>query len=258
MPRLQVGTDVNLFYEDVGHGPPVVLVHGWPLSLRFWEQQIGPLAEAGHRVVCYDRRGFGRSSRPWQGYDAGTFTADLAALIESLDLTGLALVGFSTGCAEAVGYAAASGRVARLVLGSPVLYPDPLAHELRSAARRHRIPMLDDLLLRFFAVDGHNTLDEPTRQYLLRQAADASPKGTADSLVAWGDAEPGPDLTHVTVPTLIIQGERDAFVPLEDSGTRVARAIAGSSLVTIPDAPHGAPLTHVEQWNELVLEFLAR
>ncbi|GAA4905821.1 pimeloyl-ACP methyl ester carboxylesterase [Nonomuraea thailandensis] len=249
---------MSLCYEDVGDGPPVVLVHGWPLSLRFWEPQIGPLVEAGHRVVCYDRRGFGGSSRPWRGYDLATFTADLAALVESLDLTGLALVGFSTGCAEAVGYAASSGRVARLVLASPVLYPDPLAHELRGASLRYRLPMLDDLLLRFFAVGGHSTLDEPTRQYLLRHAADASPKATADSLTAWSAADPGPGLARVTVPTLILQGEQDAFVPLEDSGARVARAIAGSSLVTIPDAPHGAPLTHVEQWNELLLEFLAR
>src|SRR5262245_32427285 len=98
MPRLQVGTDVSLFYEDVGDGPPVVLVHGWPLSRRFWEPQIGPLVESGRRVVCYDRRGFGCSSRPWHGYDLATFTADLAALVEGLDLTGLALVAFSTGC----------------------------------------------------------------------------------------------------------------------------------------------------------------
>ncbi|MFI7134347.1 alpha/beta fold hydrolase [Nonomuraea sp. NPDC050153] len=248
---------MSLFYEDVGDGPPVVLVHGWPLSCRFWEPQIGPLVEAGRRVVCYDRRGFGRSSRPWHGYDLDTFTADLTALIESLGLTGLALVGFSTGCAESLRYAAASGRVARLVLSSPVLYPDPLADELRIASARHRIPVLDDLLLRFFAIDGHSMLDEPTRQYLLRQAADASPKGTVDSLAAWGAADPGPDLARVTAPTLIVQGEGDAFVPPEDSGTRVARAIASSSLVIVPDAPHGVPLTHHERWNELILEFLA-
>ncbi|GAA3573309.1 bromoperoxidase [Nonomuraea rosea] len=248
---------MSLFYEDVGDGPPVVLVHGWPLSCRFWEPQIGPLVEAGHRVVCYDRRGFGRSSRPWHGYDLGTFTADLAALIEGLDLTGPALVGFATGCAEAVSYAAVSGRVTRLVLGSPVLYPGPLADELRIASVRHRVPMLDDLLLRFFAVDGHPALDEQTRRYLLRHSADASPKATADSLTAWSTAAPDAELARVTVPTLIIQGEGDAFVPPEDSGARVARAIAGSVLVTIPGAPHGVPFVHDEQWNELMLEFLA-
>jgi pimeloyl-ACP methyl ester carboxylesterase len=249
---------VSLFYEDVGDGPPVVLVHGWPLSCRFWEYQIGPLVEAGHRVVCYDRRGFGHSSRPWHGYDHATFTADLAALVEGLDLTGLALVGFSSGCAEAVGYAAASERVTRLVLGSPALYPDPIAGELRMAARRHRIPMLDDVLLRWFAVDGHSTLDEQTRLYLLRHAADASPRATAQSLAAWSSAAPDAELARVAVPTLIVQGEADAFVSPRDSGARLRRAIAGSALVTIPGAPHGAPLTHDEQWNQLLLEFLAR
>ncbi|MFI6479968.1 alpha/beta fold hydrolase [Nonomuraea sp. NPDC050663] len=248
---------MSLFYEDVGDGPPVVLVHGWPLSCRFWEPQIGPLVEAGRRVVCYDRRGFGDSSRPWHGYDHATFTADLAALVEALDLTGLTLVGFSTGCAEAVGYAAASRRVARLVLGSPVVYPDPLADELRTASLRHRIPMLDDLLLRFFAVDGYSALDERTRLYLLGLAAGASPRGTAESMAAWRSADPAADLSAVAVPTLIIQGEGDAFVPQQDSGARLVRAIAGSVLVTIPDAPHGALLTHDEQWNQLLLDFLA-
>lgn len=249
---------MSVFYEDVGDGPPVVLVHGWPLSCRFWEPQIGPLVEAGRRVVCYDRRGFGHSSRPWHGYDHDTFTADLAALVEALDLTGLTLVGFSTGCAEAVGYAAKSPRVSRLVLGSPVLYPDPLADELRAASRRHRIPMLDDLLLRFFAVDGYSALDEQTRLYLLGLAADASPRATVESLTAWKSADPAADLSLITAPTLIIQGEGDAFVPQRDNGARLVRAIAGSSLVTIPDAPHAAPHTHDEQWNQLLLDFMAR
>ncbi|WP_222871115.1 alpha/beta fold hydrolase [Nonomuraea sp. PA05] len=249
---------MSLFYEDFGDGEPVVLVHGWPLSQRFWEAQVGVLVEAGRRVVSYDRRGFGRSSRPWTGYDHATFTADLAALIDSLGLTGLALVAFSTGCAEAVGYAATSDRVSRLVLSSPAVYPDPIAHELRAASRRHRIPMLDDVLLRFFAVDGQSALDEQTRLYLLRIAADASPQATAQSLAAWSSADPAVDLPRVTVPTLIVQGEADAFVPPQDSGARLERAIGGSALVTIPGAPHGAPLTHHEQWNQLLLEFLAR
>ncbi|MEU4834230.1 alpha/beta hydrolase [Streptosporangium sp. NPDC023615] len=248
---------MSLFYEDFGDGEPVVLVHGWPLSQRFWEAQVGSFVAAGHRVVSYDRRGFGRSSRPWSGYDHGTFTADLAAVVDALGLTGVTLVGFSTGCAEAVTYAAGSDRVDRLVLGSPAVYPDPIAHELMTACRWHRIPMLDDVLLRFFAVDGHSALDERTRLYLLGLAADASPQGTADSLAAWGSADPAADLSRVTVPTLIVQGEGDAFVPPRDGGARLERAIAGSALVTIPDAPHGAPLTHAEQWNRSLLEFLA-
>lgn len=255
---MQVEKDVSLFYEDVGDGEPVVLVHGWPLSQRFWEAQVGAFVAAGHRVVSYDRRGFGRSSQPWSGYDHSTFTRDLAALVEALGLTELALVGFSTGCAEAVGYAADSALVTRLVLSSPVLYPDPVAHELKAAASPYRMHMLDDVLLRYFAVDGHSSVDEQTRLYLLRLASDASPKATADSLAAWSAADPDADLGRLAVPTLVIQGEDDAFVPPEEAGRRVARAVAGSVLTTIPEAPHAAPLTHPEQWNRLVLEFLNR
>ncbi|MFD1938843.1 MULTISPECIES: alpha/beta fold hydrolase [Nonomuraea] len=248
---------MTLFYEDFGEGEPVVLVHGWPLSQRFWEAQVGAFVAAGRRVVSYDRRGFGRSSQPWDGYDHDTFTGDLAAVVDALGLTGVALVGFSTGCAEAASYTAGSDRVSRLVLASPVVYPDPLAHELRTAAAGHRVHMLDDVLLRFFAVDGHSALDEQTRLYQLRLAADASPRATAESLAVWEAADPGLDLARIAVPTLIVQGEADAFVPPEDGGRRVARAVAGSVLTTIPAAPHAAPLTHHEQWNQLVLEFLA-
>ncbi|GAA2207110.1 bromoperoxidase [Nonomuraea monospora] len=247
---------MSLFYEDVGDGPPVVLVHGWPLSHRFWEAQVGAFVEAGRRVVAYDRRGFGRSDKPWTGYDHATFTRDLAALVAGLGLKGAALVAFATGCAEAISYAAASDRVSRLVLGSPVVYPDPLAAEFRAAVRGHRIHLLDDVLLRFVAVHGHSALDEQTRLYLLRLAADASPKATADCLAAWESAGPGRDLARLSLPTLVVQGEQDAFVPLEYSGLRVARAVADSILITLPDAPHAAPLTHHEQWSRIVLDFL--
>ncbi|MFB4284955.1 alpha/beta fold hydrolase [Nonomuraea sp. MTCD27] len=257
MARLQVETEVSLFYEDFGDGEPVVLVHGWPLSQRFWEAQVGAFVAAGRRVVSYDRRGFGRSAQPWNGYDHDTFTGDLAALVESLGLSGVTLVGFSTGCAEAVSYTARSDRVARLVLGSPVVYPDPIARELRRAAAGHRIHMLDDVLRRFVAVNGHSALDEQTRLYLLRLAADASARATVESLSVWESADLSLDLARISVPLLIVQGEADAFVPPEDSGRRVARAVAGSVLSTIPAAPHAAPLTHHEQWNQVVLEFIA-
>ena len=126
MPQLTVGTDqghpVDLHFTDQGTGAPVVLIHGWPLSGRAWEPQIAPLVAAGHRVVTYDRRGFGRSSQPWTGYDYDTFAADLDALMTSLDLTGATLVGFSMGGGEVVRYLSTygSGRVARAVLAAAV------------------------------------------------------------------------------------------------------------------------------------------
>ncbi|MEO3808853.1 alpha/beta hydrolase [Sphaerisporangium sp. B11E5] len=248
---------MSLFFEDFGEGPPVVLVHGWPLTHRFWEMQVFPLVESGHRVVTYDRRGFGASSQPWTGYDHETFTADLAALVETLDLTAATLVAFSTGCAEAVRYAAAApATVTRLVLAAPALYPDPVADDLRTAASRHRISMLDDLLLRYFSVDGLTGLDEQTRLHHLHQASSASPKATVDSLKAWTTATPGEHLARLTVPTLLIQAEADAFLPPEETTSRLAAAVPALEAATIAEAPHGAPLTHHEQWNELLLNFL--
>lgn len=257
MPRIQVGSEVSLRYEDVGHGPPVVLVAGWPMSGLFWEPQVAALAAAGRRVVTYDRRGCGGSDRPWDGHDPATLAADLASLVEHLDLAAVSLVACSTGCAEAVRYAAASPRVSRLVLACPVLYPDPLAGELLAAARRHRIPMLDDVLRRWFAVDGQPALDEPTRRYLLRAAEDASPRAAEGALDAWRTADPAADLARLALPVLVVQPDDDAYVPPEEGGLRVARAVAGCALARIPAAPHGASFTHQEQWNQLVLEFLA-
>src|SRR4030088_1947679 len=124
MASLTVGTEnstpIDLYYEDHGSGRPVVLIHGWPLSGRSWESQVPALINAGHRVITYDRRGFGQSSQPWTGYDYDTFAADLKALVEHLDLHEVTLVGFSMGGGEVVRYLGRYGpaRVARAVLAA--------------------------------------------------------------------------------------------------------------------------------------------
>ncbi|WP_166663604.1 alpha/beta fold hydrolase [Streptomyces sp. NBC_00582] len=265
MPRLMVGrengTELSLYYEDFGTGDPVVLVPGWPFTQVFWEAQVHALTAAGHRVVTYDRRGFGRSTRAWTGYDYDTLAGDLHRLVEHLGLATMSLVGFSSGCGEVTRYAAAHGadRVHRLVLAGPILVGagDELVADLLAASRRHRIPMLDDVLTRFFSVDGACVLDEPTRLHHLQLAASASPKGTADSVEAWPTANRQPELARIDVPTLIIHGERDAFMPYQVSGAPVARAVPDSRTTIVPGAPHGVPLTHPDQWNKAVLAFLA-
>ncbi|WP_327348133.1 alpha/beta hydrolase [Streptomyces europaeiscabiei] len=275
MPRIMVGTEnsaeVSLYYEDFGTGDPVVLIHGWPLTQDSWELQVGAFVEAGHRVITYDRRGSGRSTRTWTGYDYDTLATDLHALVEHLDLAAWSLVGFSSGSGDATRYVANHGthRISKLVLASPILIGGPtragtvaasggeMTADLLAAARRHRVPMLDDLLTRFFSVNGYNVLDEPTRLYHLHTAASASPKGAADSISALPTANRPEDLARVDVPALVVHGEDDAFMPYETSGRSVARAIPDSRTVTIPNAPHAAPLTHPQQWNEAVLAFLA-
>ncbi|MEV6813752.1 alpha/beta hydrolase [Micromonospora sp. NPDC051296] len=271
MPGLAVdaedGVEVTLYYEDVGSGRPVLLVPGWPLSQRAWDQQVRPFVAAGRRVVSYDRRGSGRSTHSWTGYDYDTFAADLAGLLDRLDLRDVALVGFSSGCGDIARYIRRYGtdRIAELVfLSAPPVCSDApdrfaasdLVDTLVVASIQHRIPMLDEVLRRFFSVDGVLTVDEPTRQFHLRQAASASAKATTDSIAASGSVDFARDLAGVDRPTLVVHGAGDAVAPFAESGRRIAAAVPGSQVVLIPDAPHAAPITHFEQCNAAVLEFL--
>jgi non-heme chloroperoxidase len=273
MSRLVVGTDngaaVDLYYEDVGSGSPVVLVHGWPMSQRLWDQQVRPLVAAGHRVVSYDRRGFGRSSHPWDGYDVDTFAADLARVVETLQLHDATLVGFSSGCADVLRYVELHGtaRLSRLVLISPP--PDPGAADsvdavtllggggLAAASVHHRVAMLDEVVSRMFAVDGLPAVDEPTRQFHVALAAGASAKAVTDSITAADTAKLGPALGAADVPVLAIVGGGDAVT----DPARVTRWLAGSApgvrVTTVPHAPHAVPVTHAEECNAAVLAFLA-
>ena len=283
MPVLTVGnensTPVELYYEDHGTGRPVVLIHGWPLSGRSWESQVPALVDAGHRVVTYDRRGFGKSSQPWGGYDYDTFTADLAALLDHLDLTDTALVGFSMGGGEVVRYLArhnGTGRVTRAVLAAavpPYLYKsadnpdggldDATIAQFEGGVRNDRPAFLDGFTKEFFSsgtgLTGKKVLvSEPQRQYALAIAAAASPKGTLDCIAAFGRTDFRADVASVSVPTLVIHGDSDQIVPFEVSGKRSAEAIEGAELVLVKGGTHGLNTTHAEEFNTALLAFLAR
>jgi len=273
---VQVGNEnsapVELYYEDHGSGSPVVLIHGWPLSGRSWENQVPALVDAGHRVITYDRRGFGHSSQPWTGYDYDTFAADLDALLEHLDLSDVTLVGFSMGGGEVVRYIGRYGtaRVSRAVLAAavpPYLYKsednpeggldDATIQQFQDGVRSDRIAFLDGFTTSFFtAGDRSDLISEPTRLYNREIAAFASPKGTLDCITAFGRTDFRDDLARVTVPTLVIHGDSDAIVPFEISGKRSHETIEGSSLVLIEGGPHGINATHAEQFNRALLDFL--
>ena len=276
MAYVQVGNEnsapVELYYEDHGSGSPVVLIHGWPLSGRSWENQVPALVDAGHRVITYDRRGFGHSSQPWTGYDYDTFAADLDALLEHLDLSDVTLVGFSMGGGEVVRYIGRYGtaRVSRAVLAAavpPYLYKsednpeggldDATIQQFQDGVRSDRIAFLDGFTTSFFtAGDQSDLISEPTRLYNREIAAFASPKGTLDCITAFGRTDFRDDLARVTVPTLVIHGDSDAIVPFEISGKRSHETIEGSSLVLIEGGPHGINATHAEQFNRALLDFL--
>ena len=277
MARLNVGAEngapIELNYEDHGEGAPVVLIHGWPLSGRAWEAQVPALIDAGHRVITYDRRGFGASSQPWSGYDYDTLASDLDQLMTHLDLTGATLVGFSMGGGEVVRYISRFGtsRVAKAVLAAavpPYLFksddnPDGGLDDATIAAfeagvKSDRIAFLEGFTTTFFAAGGRTDLvSEPFRRYTRDIGAVASPKGTLDCIAAFGRTDFRDDLAAVTVPTLVIHGDSDGIVPIEVSGKRSHEAIAGSKLVLIEGGPHGLNATHADQFNRALLEFLA-
>ena len=276
MSRLNVspatGTPVELHYEEFGTGRPVVLIHGWPLSGRSWENQIPALVEAGYRVITYDRRGFGASSQPWNGYDYDTFAADLNTLIEYLDLREATLVGFSMGGGEVARYVATYGtaRLAKAVLASavpPFLHkskenPDGAMDDaaidgLLAGVRGDRLAFLDAFTTGFFSAGSELKVSAAQREYARDMAAFASPKGTLECINAFAKTDFRDDLSKMTLPTLIIHGDADAIVPFEFSGKRSHAAIGGSELVLIKDGPHGNNASHPTEFNEALLAFLA-
>ena len=276
MSKLTVGTEnstpIELHYEDHGTGKPVVLIHGWPLSGRSWENQIPALIEAGHRVITYDRRGFGDSSQPWNGYDYDTFAADLNTLLTELDLHEVTLVGFSMGGGEVVRYIATFGtdRVAKAVLAAavpPYLFKsadnpdggldDATIASFQAGVTGDRLAFLDGFSTNFFTAGGDLKVSQAQREYARDIAAFASPKGTLDCITAFGRTDFRGDLDKVTVPTLVIHGDSDAIVPFEVSGKRSAELIKGAQLVLIKDGPHGINASHAAEFNKALIEFLA-
>lgn len=278
MPRLTVGSErgvpIQLHYNDHGSGRPVVLVHGWPLSGRMWEQQVLVLAEAGYRVVTYDRRGFGGSSQPWEGHDYDTFASDLGCLIDELDLDDATLVGFSMGGGEVARYLGTYGkhRVRQAVLlaaATPfLLHTDDNPEGGMTAAtiadreadlQTDRLGFLDGLTTMFFSTPDQGLLvSEATRLYYRDIAAFASPWATVRCLHAFATTDFRGDLATFDLPTLVVHGDSDSNVPLDVTSRRTHEMVKGSELVVVPGAPHGLAVTHSKEVNEILLGFLAR
>ena len=271
MPELS-SNDINLHYEDTGgDGRPVVLVHGWPLSGASWSEQVGPLADAGHRVITYDRRGFGESDKPSSGYDYDTFASDLAGLLDELDLTDVTLVGFSMGGGELARYVGRFGeeRLHSLVFAGavpPYLLktddnPDGgLADEdvegMKQGARDDREGFLDGFTKTFFSAGDELKVSEEQRQQALALARPARDEAVLGCIDAFGRTDFRNDLERISVPTLVIHGDSDAIVPFEVSGKRTAEAIEGSTLVVVEGGPHGFNVSHAEEFNRALLDFL--
>ncbi|RPD44814.1 alpha/beta fold hydrolase [Paracnuella aquatica] len=264
------GETVNISYKDYGSGRPVVLIHGWPLSKDMWEYQIDDLVDAGLRVIKYDRRGFGKSDKPWNGYDYDSLTDDLHAVVEGLDLKDAVLVGFSMGGGEAVRYLSRYGteRVSGLVLVSavtPYLVKTPdnaegvdesVFAEMMEQLKKDRIAFLDDFGKKFFSVSlMHHPVSTPLLEYYRSLAAVALPRATQQCAISFAQTDFRNDVQNINIPTLIIHGDDDKTVPIDASSERTAKMIAGAEFKVYDGAPHGLFYTHREQLNEDLINF---
>ena len=263
--------DINLYYEDHGIGKPVVLIHGWPLSSASWEKQVPALMRAGYRVITYDRRGFGNSSRPSSGYDYDTLADDLHTLVTKLHLRNATLVGFSMGGGEVARYLGRYGteRVEKAVFMAavtPFLLKGPdnpagvdgaVFDSIRQAIMTDRPAFLTSFLSNFYNLHmfgGKNVSDEVVR-LSWNIAAAASPKGTLDCVQAWL-TDFRDDLIRIELPTLVIHGDNDRILPFAATGNRTHEAVKGSRMMVVAGAPHGLNWTHAEEVNRELIAFL--
>jgi non-heme chloroperoxidase len=263
------GTEI--YYKDWGKGPVVTLSHGWPLCSDAWDGQMLFLAQNGFRVVAHDRRGHGRSSQASSGNDMDGYAADLAAVIEALDLREATLVGHSTGGGEVARYIGRYGtkRVAKAVLlaavppimlksaSNPEGLPMEVFDKLRSDLTKDRSQFYKDLAVLFY---GANKPGAHVSQGILEQfwlwSMQAGLKNAYESIKAFSETDQTDDLKKFDVPTLVMHGEDDQIVPVKDSAKKSARLVKGAKEIYYPGAPHGLTATHQDEVNRDLLAFL--
>src|ERR1700676_5498211 len=257
MPYANVGkensTDVQLYYQDHGSGDPVVLIHGYPLSGASWEKQVPVLLAAGHRVITYDRRGFGNSSQPTTGYNYDTFAEDLHKLVTHLQLKDFALVGFSMGGGEVARYLGKYGSkgVSKAVIiagvppyllktaDNPEGVDGSVFEGIQKAVAADRYVFFTEFFKNFFNTDLllGKRVSEKAVQASWNVAAGCSATASLACVPTWHE-DFRQDLTRVDVPTLVIHGDADRIVPAGASGQRTAKLIKGSRFVVVKDGPH--------------------
>ena len=271
MPIITTADKTELYYKDWGTGRPVILMHGWPLSADSWDDQAMAIADAGFRAIAYDRRGFGRSSQPFDGYDYNTLADDLAAVIEQTGAQDAVIVGFSMGGGEVARYMSRRGgkNVSKAALISSVvpfmLQTDDNPHGTPKATFDEMTAGMKEDRSKFFAgffkdFYGVSMLSHPVSQTLIDNSCDvamrASLKATLACAAAFATTDFRPDLAHFTVPTLIIHGTDDKTVPIDAAGRAAAKGIANSTLIEYEGAPHGLFATHKERFTRDLLDFL--
>jgi non-heme chloroperoxidase len=262
---------VDIYYEDHGSGLPVVLIHGYPLSGASWEKQITALLAAGHRVITYDRRGFGKSSQPATGYDYDTFADDLRKLVTALELRDFALVGFSMGGGEVVRYLGKYGsdgvRKAAILGGVPpylLRTPDnpegvdkAVFDGIETAITADRYAFFAEFFKNFFNTDllAGKRISDQAVQASWNVAMGSSPVATFQCVHTWY-TDFRQDVARIDIPTLVMHGEADRIAPISAAGARTGKLIKGARFVPVKDGPHAINWTHPEIVNAELLRFL--
>jgi non-heme chloroperoxidase len=271
MRSITASDGTSIFYKDWGSGQPVVFSHGWPLTADAWDAQMLFLGLKGYRVIAHDRRGHGRSGQTWDGNEMNTYASDVAALFDKLDLRDAIFVGHSTGGGEVVHYLGRYGasRVSRAVLigavppimlkseRNPEGTPKKVFDDLRASVTSDRSQFYRDLALPFF---GYNRPNAKTSQGTIEsfwlQGMMGGIKPQYDCIKAFSETDFTSDLREIDLPVLILHGDDDQIVPIDDSARKSAKLLKKATLKVIPGAPHGMPITLAEQINKELLAFI--
>jgi non-heme chloroperoxidase len=276
MPLITVGTQndapIEIHYEDHGSGRPVVLIHGYPLNGNSWERQERELLAHGHRVISYDRRGFGRSSQPTVGYDYDTFAADLKALLDHLDLRDVTLAGFSMGSGEVARYlgtygsqrvrnAALLGAIPPFLLktdDNPEGVDRQVFEDIKAAIVADRYAYFEDFLNNFYNVDvlGGSRISDRAWQASFQVAAGASPFASYACVDTWL-TDFRDDVAKIDVPTLVVHGTEDRILPFASTAARLPDLNKDVRLVSVEGGPHNIAWTHPDEVNEALLQLIA-
>lgn len=263
----------KLNYVDYGNknGQAVILIHGWPLSLQSWEYQIPKIVEAGFRCIAYDRKGFGKSCATWDNYDYDDLAEDLHALITELELKNVVLVGFSMGGGEVVRYISNYGNdnVAKIALISSIIplvkqhddnkdgVPQKDLDQILDQLQNNRLDFLQTFHKGFYNYGLlHKSVNQAQLDFDFSVASSASPNATIKAALAWMDTDFREECKNIDVPTLIIHGKADQTVPISTAGNQAAELIKNNTYIVYDDAPHGLNITHKDQLNKDLVEFL--
>jgi len=278
MPYLEKTTaknnsNVSLYYEDYGMGKPIILIHGWPLSGDMWEYQVPALVDAGYRVITYDRRGFGKSSRPYDNYTYESMAEDLHDLIGKLNLKEVTLVGFSMGGGELGKYVESYGttNLSKLIFISSIApfmlktkdnpdgVPESVFEDMKENVQKDRAGFLKEFGKNFVNYEENkDRISQGMLDHSFNIAVAASPKGTLDCIDAFGKTDLREGMKKIDIPTLFIHGEADQVVPPAPTSKQGHEMVKNSKLEMFKEAPHGLFLTHTAQLNKTILDFLKK